>query len=38
MPTPFVEEDEDVLENIVQVNMGATVKVTRMVLPAMVER
>ena len=36
IPTPFVEEDPDLLDSIVSVNVGVTVKLTRMLLPAMV--
>ncbi|RUP37538.1 hypothetical protein BC936DRAFT_138441 [Jimgerdemannia flammicorona] len=35
IPTPFAEEEERVLDGIVEVNIHATLKVTRLVLPQM---
>jgi 17beta-estradiol 17-dehydrogenase / very-long-chain 3-oxoacyl-CoA reductase len=38
IPTPFIDETDDVLENIVHVNIWSTLKITKMVLQQMVER
>lgn len=38
IPTPFVEESTEVLDNIVNVNIGATLKVTQALLRNMVDR
>ncbi|KAI3661501.1 hypothetical protein MP638_007231 [Amoeboaphelidium occidentale] len=37
IPTPFIEEDDDILENIVNVNITGTLRMTKMVLPKMAE-
>jgi short-subunit dehydrogenase len=38
IPTPFVEEHNQVIDNIVNVNIGTTLKMTKMVLPLMLKR
>lgn len=38
IPTPFIEENQQVIDNIINVNIAATLRVTRCMLPPMVER
>ncbi|KAI8065140.1 hypothetical protein BC940DRAFT_88244 [Gongronella butleri] len=38
IPTPFAEEDEQVIDNIIEVNVKGAMKMTRLVLPQMREK
>lgn len=38
MPTDLVDTSEEELDNILKINVNATVKVTHMLLPGMVSR
>lgn len=38
MPVPFAETSPEELEDIVEINVAATLRVSRMVVPGMVER
>lgn len=38
IPTPFVEEDDDVINNIIEVNVKGLMKMTKLVLPQMKEK
>jgi 17beta-estradiol 17-dehydrogenase / very-long-chain 3-oxoacyl-CoA reductase len=38
IPTPFVEEDEALIDSIVEVNIKGLMKMTKLVLPQMREK